>query len=75
MYLSMQDIINKYNGQWVFLINCKVDDNDEIIGGEVVLNDKLRDKVISEMESYLFEESDTILTYVGKIPEGISLLL
>jgi len=75
MYMSKQEIIEKYSGQWVFMINCKEDDNGETIGGEVALHSENRDKVIREMELYDYEESITLITYVGKLPEGVNLLL
>ena len=75
MYLNIQEIIKKYNGQWVFMINCNEDDNGETIGGEVVLHSERRDKVLREMAKYDNEESITLVTYVGDIPEGVSVVL
>jgi len=75
MYLSLDEIIKKYNGQWVFMINCKEGEFGETIGGEVVLHSERRDKVIREMTRFKGEKSIIHLTYVGDIPEGVSVLL
>jgi len=75
MYMTRQEIIKKYDGQWVFMINCLDGDNGETIGGEVVIHSEDRDKVLRDMEKYDYEESATLITYVGKIPEGIHILL
>lgn len=43
MFETIQEINNKYNGEWIFMINCKIDDNADLIGGEVVIHSKSRD--------------------------------
>ncbi|MCL2049394.1 MAG: hypothetical protein FWG87_11790 [Defluviitaleaceae bacterium] len=75
MYKTIEQIHNEYNGKWVFLINCIEDDFHSIAGGEVVLYDDRRDRVLCEMERYKDEISDTLVFYAGKMPEGVSVLL
>ena len=75
MYLTMDEVKEKYDGQWVFMINCKEGEYHETIGGEVVLHSERRDKVIREMAKYKHEKSRTFITYVGGLPEGVSVLL
>ncbi len=74
MYLTMEEINSKYDGNWVFLINCIEGEYGQIIGGEVVLHSESKAKIIREFSQY-DNDSETYLTYAGKIPEGISLLL
>lgn len=75
MYETIECINDKYDGNWVFLINCDKDDNGSVTGGEVVIKSESRDKVIREMKKYVMEKSDTYLRYAGKIPEGVSVIL
>lgn len=75
MYLLMEEIHEKYDGQWIYLINCKEDEYGETIGGEVVLYSERRDKVIREISKYDGEKSITLIAYAGKIPEGVSVIL
>lgn len=75
MYLSMEEIHEKFDGQWVYLINCKEEEYGDTIGGEVVLHSERRDKVIREMSKYYGEKSITLIAYAGKIPEEVSVIL
>jgi hypothetical protein len=75
MFETIKDINIKYNGEWVFMINCKTDDNANLIGGEVVIHSKSRDEVIRGMLKYKDEPSMTSIRYAGKIPEEVSILL
>jgi len=75
MFKTIEQIHHEYDGQWVFLIRCVPGEHNSIAGGEVVIASERRDKVLREMERYNNEESDTLLFYAGKIPEGVSVLL
>ena len=75
MYMNMEEIREKYNGQWVYLINCEESKRGKIMGGEVVLYSENRDDVFRDMEKYDHEPSLTYLRYVGVIPESESFLL
>ncbi len=74
MYLTMEEINEKYDGQWVFLINCTLGEYGQTIGGEVAIASESKAKIIREFSKY-DNNSETLLKYAGKIPEGISLLL
>ena len=73
MYLTMQEIEENYDGYWVFLINCKKGEHNEIIGGEVLAFNKNK-KPIAELWG---KEYDCIIyfRYFGSIPEGMGVLL
>jgi len=40
MYDSIQNINQKYDGQWLFMVNCKENENGSIIGGDVILHNE-----------------------------------
>jgi hypothetical protein len=75
MYKPMEQVHKDYNGQWIFMINCKKGKRGSVIGGEVVLHSENRDVVIRSMEKYDLEPSMTYFRYAGKIPEGMSVIL
>jgi len=75
MYLTIEQVHSKYDGQWIFMINCKEGEYGSIIGGEVALHSANRDVVVREMEQYDYEPSMTYFRYAGRIPEGMSVIL
>ena len=79
IYTLNQNIVSKsirlYNGQWVFMVNCKEGEYGSIIGGEIVLHNENRDVVFRSMGKFDAEPSLMYFRYAGKIPEGTSVLL
>ena len=75
MYKTIEQVHQEYDGQWVFMINCKKGKRNAIAGGEVILHSENRDAVIRSMEKYDYEPSLTYFRYAGKIPEGVSVIL
>ena len=70
----MEQIQKEYDGQWVFMVNCKEDEYHSIAGGEVVLNSESRAKVVRNMVEADNGTSLTFIGYIGKLPEGVALL-
>ncbi len=75
MYEQLKDINLKYDGQWVYLIDCQEDEYGAVVGGRVVLSSESRDKVIREMSSISKTNTLTSFRYAGKIPEGVKVIL
>ena len=74
MYKTMEQIERDYNGQWVFMVNCKRSHRGSIIGGEVVLHSESRAKVVRSMSKADNGDSLTFIGYVGSVPEGVAYL-
>ena len=72
MYMTIDEIYEKYSENWVFLINCKENEQGDF-GGEVVLRTKTLKELYEKMEKYKNEESETI--YFGIPPKGAVYLL
>ena len=73
MYMTMDEIHEKYDGRWVYLINLVEDENGQVIGGEVAAYDNSRKKILQEM---LDSDSDSIyVMYAGEIPAGVGGIL
>ena len=73
MYMTMQEIDEKHDGEWVYITNVKEGEYGEVLGGEIAAHSENREKVIQEM---LEHSGDSIyIKYAGSIPEGVSVLL
>ena len=73
MFLTIEQIHEKYNGQWIYLINLKENDSDVVIGGVVAAHSESRDRVIMEMRKQ--PQNGIYIFYAGNVPEGVSVLL
>ena len=71
MYKSIKDIHQEYDGQWVYLINLKVNERGTVIGGDVAAHSVSRDNVVMGIDS----EKGIYVLYAGNIPEEISVIL
>jgi len=66
MYMSMDEIKEKYVGNWVFLINCVEGEYHSFEGGEVAIVSKSRDDVLEGWSRYKESEyGPTIFFYAG----------
>jgi hypothetical protein len=74
MYKSIEQINKEYDGQWIFMINCTKNEYHSVNGGEVVLHSENRDVVYNDMKEHFAHPSLTSVRYVGRIPEGVSIL-
>ena len=73
MFMTMEEIDAKYDGEWVYIINLKSDENDLTIGGEVAAHSVSREKIIQTMLNT--PGGGVYIKYAGRIPEGVSILL
>jgi len=73
MYMTMAEIDQKYDGEWVYIINLISDENNIAIGGEVAAHSENREKVIQAMLNT--PDGGIYIKYAGKMPEGVSILL
>ena len=60
MYMNMDEIIEKYEEHWVYLINCKTSEHGGTLGGEVAVTAKTINELFDGMEKYKNEESETV---------------
>ena len=76
MFMSMGEINETFDGEWIYAIDCEEDHVGTILGGDVVIHSADHDYVFSEMCSYDEDVGTlTLFRYAGNIPEGISILL
>jgi len=69
MFKSMHEIEQEYDGNWVFMVNCKKGEYSNIIGGEVIAADKDKAIIIELWGNSDYDEP--YFRYVGSLPDGI----
>ena len=76
MFMTMGEINEVFDGEWIYAVDCEEDHAGTILGGEVVIHSADHDFVFNAMCDYDENvESLTLFRYAGRIPEGISILL
>jgi len=76
MFMTMEEINEKFDGEWIYAIDCEENDAGTVLGGKVVFHSPNHDDVMKAMTDYDKNIlSLTYFRYVGEIPEGTSLLL
>lgn len=71
--LSLAEIHERFDSEWVLLKNPEVDENLQIIKGEVVCHSKDRDKVYERAIALRLEHSATL--YTGTMPANTAIVL
>jgi hypothetical protein len=71
--MTIQEIDEKHDGEWVYITNTKEGEYGEVIGGEIAAHSENREKVVQEMLEC--SDDSVYIKYAGKIPEGVSVLL
>jgi len=72
MYMTIAEIDQKYDGEWVYLINLRTN-GSVVLGGEIAAHNPCRANVIRAMNES--DNESVYIKYAGKIPEGVSALL
>ena len=76
MFMSIDEIHKKYDGQWIYAIDCEENDVGTILGGKVVVHSSNREEFMRAMTEY--DKNVNTLTYfryAGKVPADVSYLL
>lgn len=71
--MNKEEILKKHRNEWV-LIECKqVDDNFEVIEGEILYHSKDKDEVYKKLLE--LRPKDYAIEYTGKVPEDLAVML
>jgi hypothetical protein len=71
--LNYDEIQNRYDGEWVLIVNPVLDENLEVIKGEVWAHFPTAEEVYRAMS--LAKGHTTSIEYVGKVPEDFVAIL
>ncbi|MGK7944950.1 MAG: hypothetical protein AB4058_10830 [Microcystaceae cyanobacterium] len=70
--LSLKEIKEKYPNQWVLVINPELDDNLEIIRGEVVANCPTKEELYQKL--HLRQGQSSAIEYTGNCDDTVVLI-
>ena len=70
--LSIEEMVLKYPNQWLFITDCEISENTELLSGVVSVHSTSKDKVNKASAVYA---GDAAIRYTGKMPEGMVFLL
>lgn len=71
--MKKEEILKKHRNEWV-LIECKqVDENFEVIEGEILYHSKDKDDVYKKLLE--LRPKDYAIEYTGKVPEDLAVML
>ena len=70
--LTMEEMVLKYPDQWLFITDCEISENTELLSGVVSVHSTSKDDVNQASASY---KGGAAIRYTGKPPEGLVFLL
>ena len=71
VFKTIEQIHIEYDGQWVYLINLRMNERGTVTGGEVAYHSESRDKVVMSINPM----DGIFVFYAGKIPAEVSIIL
>jgi hypothetical protein len=70
--LSIEQMTLKYPDQWLFITDCEISENTELLSGVVTIHSPSKYKVNRASAAY---KGNAAIRYTGKTPEGMVFLL
>lgn len=70
--LTIEEMVQQYPDQWLFIIDCEHSPSTELISGIVAVHSPSRDAIKKASAEY---EGGAAIRYTGKPPEGRLYLL
>lgn len=70
MYLDINTIKEKYDGNWIFLVNCKKSEDGALQGGELICASSHRLDVVNSMKHFKANVNNIALKYIGEMSKG-----
>ena len=70
--LTLKEMTEKYPDQWLFIVDCEISENTELLSGVVFAHSKSRDDISEVSSNY---EGSAAIHWTGGLPEGMRYLL
>ncbi|MEG4865474.1 MULTISPECIES: hypothetical protein [unclassified Microcoleus] len=71
--LSLEEIFRLYPDEWVLIVNPELDEELNVIRGEVLAHATERDEIYSKLS--LRKGKSVAIEYTGSIPDNIAVML
>ena len=70
--LTLEDMEQKYPDEWLFIVDCEISENTELLSGCVLVHSPSRADVYEASSRY---KGGAAIHRTGKLPEGMGYLL
>lgn len=71
--VTFEEMQRRYNGQWLLIAPQEIDEELQVVKGEVLAHSHKREDIYQSLDS--FEEQPLAIEYVGGVPEDIGFIL
>ncbi|MEG3927636.1 MULTISPECIES: hypothetical protein [unclassified Microcoleus] len=71
--MSLEEIFSLYPDEWVLIVNPELDEELNVIRGEVLAHATERDEIYSKLS--LRKGKSVAIEYTGSIPDNIAVML
>ncbi|MEG3895882.1 MULTISPECIES: hypothetical protein [unclassified Microcoleus] len=71
--MSLEEIFSLYPDEWVLIVNPELDEELNVIRGEVLAHATERDEIYSKLS--LRDGKSVAIEYTGSIPDNIAVML
>ncbi len=71
--LSLAEMKQHYDGEWLLIINAEVDKNSEILSGEILAHSPNVDEIYDALP--LAKGVEASIEYIGQIPANFAAIL
>ena len=71
--LTLEEIVSLYPDEWVLIVSPELDEELNVLRGEVLIHSPERDKVYSQLS--LRKGRPVAIEYTGSIPEDLAVML
>ena len=62
--MSIEEMMLKYPNQWLFITDCEVSENTELISGVVLVNSPSKDELYKVLTNH---KGESAIRYTGKL--------
>jgi hypothetical protein len=71
--LTWEEMTQKFNGEWLLIVEAELDDQLGIIRGEVIAHSPKQDEIYQSL--HLRQGRSASIEYIGEVPEDLAFIL
>ena len=74
MYKTISEINNEFKDEWVLITDCKLDEKNELLGGNVIEHNKEMQILKELIKKHDFKDTVFSIKYIGDTPRNKTLV-
>ena len=71
--MTFEEMQRRYNGEWLLIAPKEVDEDLQVVKGEVLAHSREQEDIYQALES--LEEQPLAIEYVGQVPKNLGFIL